>query len=226
MTTTYVISIVILLSLIVFLSSTASHVVSASEQQMMVARRRITASENIRMIGTGNSNGDDEDDVDNDDDSDDDNTDDHPVPTADEVFRCTERGSTGTPIYPFCPEGFPEGTDDNTADDDDAADDDYASHQTGDDVISYDKDCEAISSGSEISANEYVHKLTYQIDLALEIDGDIADTLNRLEEFLQMNIATDLTGCNPDSTVTSDVDLQYVLFDVSEDTESSEYHGW
>ena len=222
MVTTYVVSSYLLLCLIVLVSSTASLAASPSENQMM-SSRRISANENMRMIGTGNIAFDNN--VDDDDQNDDDSTDDHPSPTADEIFRCTERGSVGTPIYPFCPEGFPEGDDDDTADDDDAADDDYASPLAGDDAISYDKDCEAIRSGSEISANEYVHQLTYQIDLSLEIDGDIAETLTRLEEFLQMNIATDLAGCNPDSTITSDVDLQYVLFDVSEDTESSECSG-
>ena len=112
--------------------------------------------------------------------------------------------------------------DDDVLDDDEAADDDYASDDAGDDAISYDKDCEAIRLGSNISANEYAYQLSYQIDLALEIDGDIAETLARLEEFLQMNIATDLAGCNPDSIVSSDVDLQYVSFDVAEDTKSSE----
>lgn len=112
--------------------------------------------------------------------------------------------------------------DDDGNEDDDAADDDYASNHAGDDVISYDKDCEAIRLGSNISTNEYVYQLSYQIDLALEIDGDIVETLARLEEFLQMNIATDLAGCNPDSVVSSEVDLQYVLFDVAEDTQSSE----
>lgn len=233
MTTIYFISFLLILSLII---STATPVDSSlSGNQIKLSRHRIAVNDNNnRMIGTSNSSVDDDDDDDddcddddceNDDDvDDDDDTDDHSVPTADVIFRCTERGSTGTPIYPLCPEGFPEGGDDDDGDDA-AADDDYASIDAGDDVISYDKDCEAIRSGTEISANEYVHQLTYQIDLALEIDGDIAETLSRLEEFLQMNIAADLTGCNPNSTVAADVDLQYVLFNVSEDTESSMCFG-
>lgn len=246
MTTPYAASIFLLVSLILFVSSTSSDVASSSDLQMWVSRRRMTANENVRMTGTGNSNvvsdvDDDDDDAHgNDDLTDDDTTDDHPIPTADEIFRCTERGSTGTPIYPLCPEGFPEGGDDDDEGDDDddddvgvgddvvMADDDYASHDISDDAISYDKDCEAIRSGSEISASEYMHQLTYQIDLALEIDGDIEETLARLEDFLQMNIATDLAGCNANtgSTNHSDVDLQYVLFDVSEDTESSKCNGY
>ena len=237
MSTTYFFISLLLISLIIFVSSTETFVVSSSEGQMMVSRRLNTGSENVRMTGSGNGSVENDDDTDDDDGNDDDDdeddnsdTDDQATPTADEIFRCTERGSTGTPIYPLCPEGFPEGDDSDDAatvedDDEDAADDDYASTTAGDDAISYDKDCEAIRSGSEISANEYVHKLTYQIDLALEIDGDIAETLARLEEFLQTNIATDLTGCNPDSAVASDVDLQYVLFDVIEDTKSSECYG-
>jgi hypothetical protein len=112
--------------------------------------------------------------------------------------------------------------DDDSIEDDHTADDDYASIHAGDDVISYDKDCEAIRLGYNISANEYIYQLTYQIDLALEIDGDIDETLTRLEEFLQANIATDLAGCNPNSVALSEVNLQYVLFGVAEDTASSE----
>ncbi len=216
----------LLLSLLLLVSLTATLVVSSSDHQIMVSRRRVTVNEGVRMTATGNGNveNDDveEDEVDSDDDEDeeeegdDDDTDDHPIPTADIIYRCTERGTTNTPIYPFCPEGFPD------KDDDEDVDDDYGNGDMGDDTISYDKDCEAVRLGSEISATEYVYRLTYQIDLALEIDGDVAETLARLEEFLQMNIATDLTGCNPDSAVSVDVDLQHVLFDVAEDTESSE----
>ena len=217
----------LVVSLLLLISLTAALGLSSSDHQVMISRRRVTVNEDVRMTATGNGNVDnddvEEDEVDSDDDDDDevkegddDDTDDHPIPTADIVYRCTERGTTNTPIYPFCPEGFPD------RDDDEDIDDDYGSGDMGDDAVSYDKDCEAVRSGSEISANDYVYQLTYQIDLALEIDGDVAETLARLEEFLQMNIATDLTGCNSDSAVSVDVDLQHVLFDVEEDTESSE----
>jgi hypothetical protein len=202
MTTKYLASMIILVSLIVFISSTAfvSVVATSTENRMMVVfNHRMTANENIRMIGTGSSNVDNDDD---DGDENDDGTDDNSTEDAD------------------------AGGDDEGDDNEAVANDDYGSGHGGDDIIPYDKDCEAIRSGSEISATEYVHLLTYQIDLALEIDGDIGDTLARLEKFLQMNIATDLAGCNLDSTVATDVDLQYVLFDVSEDTESSKINDF
>lgn len=141
-----------------------------------------------------------------------------------ENIRMTGTGSGNSASDDDDDDGMDVNDDDDVDDieDDAAVDDDYGSNHAGDDVISYDKDCEAIRLGFNISANEYVYQLSYQIDLALEIDGDIVETLARLEEFLQMNIATDLAGCNPNSVVSSEVDLQYVLFDVTEDTESSE----
>jgi hypothetical protein len=116
-----------------------------------------------------------------------------------------------------------DGGDDTEAD---VVEDDYGSDNSMiDDTVSYDKDCTAIASGSPISTEEYDHQVTYQIDLALEIDGDVTETLARLEEFLQMHIATDLAGCNKNdgTSASPKVDIQYVLFDVEEDSESSKY---
>jgi hypothetical protein len=117
---------------------------------------------------------------------------------------------------------------DDTDEDEDEVEvtDDYASHPAGDDMISYDIDCDAIALGTPISNTSlYDYQLIYQIDLALEIDGNTAETLQRLEDFLQSIIATDLTGCNGDDGTTNAtaVHLQYVLFDVAEDTVSGMY---
>lgn len=132
-------------------------------------------------------------------------------PEGGDSGRCTVRGTTDTPIYPWCPEGVGEESDDAT--------DDYAPDgDIGDDEYDYDgsKDCAAIAEGTA-STDEWEYS-RYQIDLALEIDGDVAETLARLETFLQEYIATDLAGCNDGKD--RGVDIQNVLFDVVEDKKS------
>jgi hypothetical protein len=135
-------------------------------------------------------------------------------PEGGDIDRCTVRGSTDTPFYPWCPEGVGEENDDST--------DDYAPDgDIGDDKYDYDdtKDCPAIAEGSATTA-DWEHS-RYQIDLALEIDGDVADTLARLEVFLQEYIATDLAGCNDNKE--RGVEIQNVVFDVVEDTKSGTF---
>ena len=130
-------------------------------------------------------------------------------PIGGDSGRCTVRGTTDTPLYPWCPEGV--GEEDST--------DDYAPDgEIGDDKYEYDdsKDCVAISDGSA-STTDLEHSL-YQIDLALEIDGDVTATLARLEDFLQEYIATDLAGCNDNQD--RGVEIQNVVFDIVEDTKS------
>jgi hypothetical protein len=133
-------------------------------------------------------------------------------PEGKDIDRCTVRGTTDTPMYPWCPDGVGEENDDST--------DDYAPNDDaiGDDRHDYDetKDCAAIAKGSASTA-DWEHS-RYQIDLALEIDGDVAETLSRLEVFLQEYIATDLAGCNDNKD--RGVEIQNVVFDVSEDTKS------
>jgi hypothetical protein len=145
--------------------------------------------------------------------------------TPDATFRCTIRGTTDTPMYPWCPQGAENDNDDDEEDaelddeEDSELDDDYAGI-SGDDQIDYDgtKDCPSIATGTASTTASDYSMMTYQIDLALEIDGDVAETLARLEDFLQEYIATDLAGCN--DAKDRGVEIQNVVFDVVEDTDS------
>lgn len=60
---------------------------------------------------------------------------------------------------------------------------------------------------------------TYRIDFALEITGDVVDTLERIEEFLQTHVAAALAGCNG-GAIRIHSTIDNIVFSVQEDHES------
>ena len=120
------------------------------------------------------------------------------------------RGTTDSPRYPWCPLHHDDDDEDQTPDNDDEI---YVEPEVSA------KDCLAIADGSALTDSYEVE--SYLVDFSLEIDGDTAETLARIEAFLQEYVATDLAGCNSDySPKTGSADVQNVMIDIMQDTYS------
>ena len=105
---------------------------------------------------------------------------------------CTVRGSTNNPTYPWCPEDMD---------------------------IYPDQDCYDIANGDGPTDGSVAQ---FRVDFALEIDGDVVETLERIEDYLQRELATDLAGCGGEDDDENNV-IDNVIFDVVEDTDSGRF---
>jgi hypothetical protein len=126
------------------------------------------------------------------------------------TFRCTVVGTTDYPAYPWCPDnvvGPPP-----VVIDPKPADDDYYNSDDGDDN----------DSGTS-TAPTYDGVQNYLVDMALIIDGDVADTLGRMEYYFNDDLAAFLTGHHSTRPYTGSYQIDRADFFVSQDTTSRMY---
>jgi hypothetical protein len=134
-----------------------------------------------------------------------------------EPQRCTVKGTTDHPKYPWCPDDV--GGEDEPDDKPSTGDDTSDGNQDEKTSQPQDAGCAAIADGkgpTDADSENYV------IDMALKIDGDVTETLQRIEDFLQSTVAAQLAGCDPSHKPPVD-GIVNVVFDVKEDTKSGTF---